>query len=109
MKDLIEKLEKAEGPDPELEGQICAGVWGWKHISAEEAAAQNLNVPPGFCLLDNRSDPNWNRRADYTRSIDAALTPIPKGWWGGSYDVFRRRRCSYGYTFDKRGRLLRVS
>lgn len=61
MKDLIERLEKAMGPDRELDGAIfCACVPRmaecWPHWSKQE----RLNMPPR-----------------YTSSIDAALTLVP--------------------------------
>jgi hypothetical protein len=64
MKDLIERLEKATGPDRVLDGAIfcaCAPRMAecWPHWSKQE----RLDMP-----------------AHYTSSVDAALTLVPEGW-----------------------------
>lgn len=55
--DLIERLEKASGPDRALDNDI------WALLD------QPLPDDPVDCPLH------------YTASIDAALTVIPAGWW----------------------------
>jgi hypothetical protein len=79
MKDLIERLEKATGPDQELDLAVAMacqidcrkccgrGVAVWAHdgngIVGEECCG-NPDVCP----------------ANYTASLDAALTLVPEGW-----------------------------
>lgn len=68
VNDLIARLEKATGPDRELNKAIPAALgyvwngaapgWRWEHAN-------------GTLLQD----------ADFTGSIDAALTLVPEGWW----------------------------
>ena len=69
---LIERLEKATGPDRELDGEIASVLalhpkyWqrGVKSASADGLWFKGLH--------------NW-RAPDYTSSIDAAMTLVPEG------------------------------
>lgn len=73
MNEIIERLEKATGPDRELDGEIFRLIderpgdrWElfngvWYHECREEAGAY---ISPPF----------------YTMSIDAALMLVPRGW-----------------------------
>lgn len=59
ISDLISRLEKATGPDGELDGDIAVtmGLYAKRPV---------VCTPPA-----------------YTASIDAALTLVPEGWWWG--------------------------
>lgn len=65
MKELIERLEKATGPDRELDGEIALLL-----------DPDTRRVNPG----------RWvgNEVPAYTSSVDDALTLIPQGWRVGS-------------------------
>lgn len=71
MKDLIERLEKATEPDRELGAAIeCVIVDGvTKHPNVDLSARGYVMRGPQSYLAPN-----------YTGSIDAALTLVPKGW-----------------------------
>lgn len=80
MKDLIERLEKAEGPDRELDYAIEAVMHPWlAEGSYRRLAGDNgwhSPTPPikgGDKIASAR---------DFTASLDAALTLVPEGrWW----------------------------
>ena len=83
IKELIERLEKASGPDRELNGAI---FW-----IVERRRAQNSywNVTPGKPQpIDELPVKGLGKLAvevsapAYTASIDAALTLVPEGWFG---------------------------
>ncbi len=60
---IIERLEKATGPDRALDEAIFEAVHGRKrHISTFEQVDPSETLPP------------------YTSSVDAALTLVPEGW-----------------------------
>lgn len=62
--ELAERIEKATGPDRELDREIANGVIGW----------------PMFAIPVN---PIWR----YTASLDAAMTLVPEGWFlNGVYE-----------------------
>jgi hypothetical protein len=63
MKDLIERLEKATGPDRELDGDLFARLMGWDD---GKTPATTLK----YAKLEASS---------YTGSIDAALRLVPAG------------------------------
>lgn len=79
MEELIQKLEKLEGPDryadeaialarglvPEGDGWVKSGPQTWH---------KNLRWEPG-CKFDASYQP-----PNYTASLDAALTLVPEGW-----------------------------
>lgn len=68
MQDLIEKLEKATGPDRKLDGAIA------KAVGAEHGYRE-------FVHLESRSYSIHDEIArHYTASIDAALTLVPEPW-----------------------------
>lgn len=69
MNDLIERLEKATGPDRALDGLIAAAV-GVEHGPRETVH------------LESRSYSIFDEVAPrYTESIDAAMTLMPDGVW----------------------------
>lgn len=63
MNDLIERLEKATGPDRELD------------LAIGEAVGEANHSGPAH----HRPFREWAKH--YTASIDAALTLVPEGWW----------------------------
>jgi len=74
LSDIIARLEKATGPDRDVDAHIALAT-GWLVLGT--------NIGPEWC------DPN-NRPAGlpaYTASLDAALRLVPEGW-GGSVDVY---------------------
>jgi hypothetical protein len=75
--DLIERLEKAEGPSRDLDAEIADSVKFW---------------PPRFDRVDyGGKDRRWHddrhghsQSIDapaYTASLDSAMTLVPDGWW----------------------------
>lgn len=69
MNDLIERLEKATGPDRELDAEIWMTLNpSWRDYPRTEAG--------GWITPLAMSAP----ASPYTDSIDAALTLMPKGW-----------------------------
>lgn len=72
MATLIERLEKATGPDRRLDIEISFEVDGFNRVHFSEVFAQATNgdLPP----FDEELWPL------YTKSIDAALTLVPDGW-----------------------------
>lgn len=74
MKDLIERLEKATGPDRELDAQIMVATNSIKRrafylwISTQPKGTNPSMIDYARCAASK-----------YTASIDAALTLVPKG------------------------------
>lgn len=66
---LIERLEKATGPDRGLHGMIA--------VAAGVAVDVNPRNPQFAKFGD---DDIFTRCPNYTESIDAALTLLPEGW-----------------------------
>lgn len=67
LRDLIERVEQAEGPDRELDFEIARAVG---------------HVPLNTVFKDNGA---WNGGLGYTvrrysESLDAAMTLVPEGW-----------------------------
>lgn len=90
MTDLIERLERAEGPSRELDAAIKARFYGgvpmlspfngsWCVYRAEATDPRKDRV-----LERPRSVPHevWSNDR-YTASIDAAMTLVPEGWRAG--------------------------
>jgi hypothetical protein len=68
--ELAERIEKATGPDRELDETIACAL----HI------AQNRN---GFIYWMNEAgstDVLWHHAIKFTASLDAAMTLVPEGW-----------------------------
>lgn len=72
MQDLIERLEKATGPDFALDRDIALAT-GWKHsvLHHEEGSDDYWNTPDGKC--------HGCHCRFFTMRIDDALTLIPEG------------------------------
>ncbi len=94
MKDLIARLEKAEGPDRELDGEIAVAI-GVDLPEPMGDAPPYLKTPTmadgcaaGTYWLVQRSGMSLRTAPAYTASIDAALTLVPDAlckepsWWG---------------------------
>lgn len=81
--ELIERLEKATGPDCDLERDICIevtpGVKDAGRIDRGEFGVFGW-WPKDTAYQSARRSPH------YTASIDAALTLVPKGWCWGLFD-----------------------
>jgi hypothetical protein len=76
MKDLIERLGKAEGPDRELDGDIFAAAGGAAWEEAYRLAQEPCGCPHDVAVRDAKS--RYSPR--YTASLDAALSLVPEGW-----------------------------
>lgn len=76
MKDLIERLEKATGPDHEL-GRAVLLACGWSKTCVGYYMGQQFywGSPDRKITFDD----DFFHRYDPTRSIDAALTLVPEG------------------------------
>lgn len=78
MRDLIERLERATGPDRELD----AAIWCWRHPEYE----MRNN---GFTKHPNRFV--QSKSPEYTGSLDAALTLFPN--LPDTIDTIPRKAC----------------
>ena len=83
MKDLIERLEKATGPDRSLDGEI-ARILGWSQERVEWAGHNDIHW----------KSPNGNLSGEppyYTRDLDAAQSVVPRdmlwsvGTWSDNF------------------------
>lgn len=68
--ELIAALEKATGPDRELDAAIALALGWTKHVRVWGYA---------WTRADG-SDATWNGLPAYTASIDAAVSLVPDGW-----------------------------
>lgn len=69
MSDLIERLEKATGPDRRIDATI--------HEAVERPFVMEF-----FAEYSTEQTRNLSYVPSYTSSIDAALTLFPDGWFG---------------------------
>lgn len=76
MQDLIERLEKATGPDRELDGLIFQEVGGDHWLNAMRRSQE-----PSGCPLEIAEVTARTYAPSFTASIDAALTLVPEGMW----------------------------
>lgn len=82
---LIEKLEKATGPDRELDAAIAVAIFVTKSteddlIYAKERARDGSDAThPGHYFIKSRSGASARTASAYTASIDAALTSLEAG------------------------------
>jgi hypothetical protein len=77
MQDLIERLERAIGPDRELDARIHAAVsWACRPEAtfAFYPASSSYDVHLGDARATDQASET------YTETIDAALTLLPNGW-----------------------------
>ena len=80
MRELIERLEKAEGPDAELDKCIMMAV-DYKEYERRWWAARPDDIAARYMSKDQQkqmAEDNWIA-PPYTASIDAALTLVPDG------------------------------
>ena len=80
MRELIERLEKAEGPDAELDKCIMMAV-DYKEYERRWWAARPDDIAARYMSKDQQkqmAEDNWIA-PPYTASIDAALTLAPEG------------------------------
>jgi hypothetical protein len=73
--DLIERLEKATGPDNELDRDICLVYGPYRNDIWEKQP-----VHPRILQTIDFKVNDWVSTPRYTASIDAALTLVPEGW-----------------------------
>jgi hypothetical protein len=79
LADIIERLEKAPGPDPLLDGDIGWAVNEWINEGGFWRRHKVTGARERFTYC------GWPL---YTHSIDAALTLVPEGWeWSLSYEA----------------------
>lgn len=83
MKELIERLEQARGPNPEL-GRDVLLACGWRKTNTGYFLGQlfHWSSPDRKTTFD---DDDFYRH-DPTASIDAALTLVPEGWRADLYE-----------------------
>lgn len=74
MRDLIERIEAAEGPSRELDAEIAKAV-GAEHGSREKVSMESRSI----YYIDECAPA-------YTASLDAAMTLVPEGF---DWAVFR--------------------
>ena len=74
---LAERVERASGPDRELDHRCFAALHGWDYPLGPAA----LNE---YEVLEEPS---------FTASLDAAMTLVPEGWHVGRFQQLWRTRC----------------
>lgn len=84
MTDLIERLEKATGPDRNLDAEIAASVRYHPYGENHWVGGSDIEIrATGYCVQAFRatgeSCGNWQPPL-YTESIDAALRLLRTGW-----------------------------
>jgi hypothetical protein len=90
---LIERLEKAEGPDREIDARLCAALYD---IPDPPKAFKLGACPPRRPHHDDWQVECWSAAglvrsytpANYTASLDAALALVERvlpGWWWSVY------------------------
>lgn len=89
LSSLIERLEKAEGPDRELDADIAAAVLGgeiqWLQTAMTGDAFPVRKYPSKDHIRGFGREPVQR----YTSSIDAALTLVPEGFkWKAGYSRY---------------------
>lgn len=89
LSDLIARLEKATGPDLELDEQIQAAISG--ATLEKQADGRNAYHHDGFWISIGKVLP-------YTSSIDAAMTLVPEGWRVNSGDFSVEGRFAWMLT-----------
>lgn len=68
LSDLISRVEKASGPDHQLDKMIFAAIRGWSYPLV------------GSALMESESETRIHGRTNYTASLDAVLTLLPDGY-----------------------------
>jgi hypothetical protein len=87
LRALIERVERAEGPDRELDAEIaCAVLPHFRGKYPNIFAPGSITYPGGFL---------WNA-CHYTSSLDAAASLVPEGWqWTASGGCRQYQASSY--------------
>lgn len=111
---LIERVEKATGPDRELDADIDVAtfrtvmtdddlIYARKRDPGEDA------THPGHYFIKSRSGAQAVIAPAYTASIDAVLTLLPEGFWwrGGTCSVSSEATVCPDHNGPHRERLLR--
>lgn len=85
MKDLIERVERAEGPCRELDVAIAVSIdWRWDDWEEGDPTVRGHVEKHGLGWMVERCRQSvtvWPRLLPaYTASIDAAMTLLPDGW-----------------------------
>ena len=82
VRELIERLERASGPDRELDGEIACAIF--KTIGTDDDLIYRSPIrrydqcAPGTYWLVSRSGRSLQTAPHYTGSIDAAMRLVPK-------------------------------
>lgn len=85
---LVERLEKATGPDRELDCMIYAQVHGWSYPLR------------GAAFIERNEAMKEGNAVHYTSSIDAAMTLVPEGFNWASAPHFDDREFSVYRPYD---------
>lgn len=101
MKDLIERLEKATGPDRELDGAIWCAVNGYEFLMWDGAGCCYMAKRRGWIAADHIKM--------FSASLDAALTLVPSGfyWTCGLCELSGHVTIGPDYNGSQRERLMR--
>lgn len=75
MRDLIERLERATGPDRELDAAIIFALYPGAQVNQYCVGDTEPVVFHAEPLVPNKHD-----LPEFTKSLDAALTLVPDGW-----------------------------
>lgn len=82
--ELVERIEKVEGPDRALDVEIAVAVdWRWPDWEEGESTVRDRVAAHGLEWLIDRAtngmNSMWRGIPAYTASIDAAMTLVPEG------------------------------
>jgi hypothetical protein len=107
--DLVARLEKASGPDRELDADIAIAVFATVNteddlVYARKRSPGNDATHPGHYFIKSRSGAQAHSAPHYTASVDAALTLVPEGW---RFDISNRAPTPHaGRAYIHNGELI---
>lgn len=87
MRDLIARLEAAQGPDRELDGEIAVAVQGGEIVWKQANYTMEMYPSHRYASTNHYGGFANEHVPLFTASIDAALTLVPDGWSWSLYDV----------------------
>lgn len=88
LNELIEKIEAAGGPDPELDREVMMAA-GYRYEQRDIGCRyEDGSVALDWVYVDTKTD-KWRSThpLEFTASIDAAMTLIPSGWHRSMFDA----------------------
>lgn len=111
LMDLADRVEKAQGPDRELDAEIWATAVGRVF---DATSRRWLKIKRAWPANNGGKDCFWFETASsmqgtnailYTASLDAALSLVPEGWAWAVYGGAREEIVATAYCVPNGGRL----